>query len=87
MFLKGFINLKKGVVLKLERTIYGLKQEAYTFWKELLMAFKAMGFEKRVADLCLFLKNTRDGLVLWISWVDDCFLVGTLSMYVSINTR
>jgi Reverse transcriptase (RNA-dependent DNA polymerase) len=80
MYLKvpeGFQKFyKKGVVLKLERTIYGLKQVAYAFWKELLMAFKAMGFEKSIADPCLYFKNTRDGLVLWISWVDDCLLVG-----------
>ncbi len=48
---------KKEVVLKLERTICGLKQAAYAFWKELLMAFKDMGFEKSVADLCLYFKN------------------------------
>jgi Reverse transcriptase (RNA-dependent DNA polymerase) len=40
------------------------------------MAFKAMGFEKSVADPCLYFKNTLNGLVLWISWVDDCLLVG-----------
>jgi Reverse transcriptase (RNA-dependent DNA polymerase) len=74
---KGFQKFyKKGMALKLERTIYGLKQAAYAFWKELLMAFKAMGFEKSIADPCLYFKNTRDGLVLWISWVDNCLLVG-----------
>jgi hypothetical protein len=54
MYLKvpeGFRKFyKKGVVLKLEWAIYGLKQAAYAFWKELLMAFKAMGFEKSIAD-------------------------------------
>jgi len=32
------------VVLYLQRTIYGLKQAAFAFWRELLTAFKAMVF-------------------------------------------
>jgi hypothetical protein len=35
-------HYKEGHVLLLLRTLYGLKQSAYTFWKQLLMAFKTM---------------------------------------------
>ena len=64
------------VVLLLLRTIYGLKNAAMAYWKETLMAFKHMKFSRSKADPCLQFKWTKDGLVLWITWVDDCLGVG-----------
>ena len=42
-----------GFVLLLLRTIYGLKQSAYAFWKQLLMAFRSMEYKRSKADPCL----------------------------------
>ena len=67
----------KDVVLRLLRTIYGLKQAAIAFWKELLSAFKDMGYERSNADPCLYYKRDDNGLIIWISWVDDCLCVGS----------
>jgi hypothetical protein len=39
-------------------------------WKELLQAFKSS------IDPCLYIKNTSNGLLIWISWIDDCSLIG-----------
>jgi hypothetical protein len=51
---QGFeIYYEKGTVLKLQRTIYGLKQAELAFWCELLMAFNAMGFKHSSTDPCL----------------------------------
>lgn len=66
----------KDVVLRLKQTIYGLKQAAMAFWRELLRAMRFMGFERNKADPCLYYKWGRDGLVMWISWVDDCLCIG-----------
>ena len=62
--------------LQLKRTAYELKQAAIMFWKELLKAMKHMGFERSWADPCLYWKHTEDGLVLWLSWIDDCLCIG-----------
>ena len=64
------------MVLLLLRTIYGLKNAAIAFWRELLMAFKHMNFMRSKADPCLQFAWTKDGLVLWMTWVDDCLCVG-----------
>ena len=65
------------VLLLLLRTTYGLKQAAYTFWKELLKAFRSMGFARSKADPCLYFSWTaKHGLILWISWIDDCVVMG-----------
>ena len=63
-------------VLLLLKTIYGLKQAAFAFWKELLKAFKSMEYKRSKADPCLYYQWTDLGLVLWISWVDDCLVIG-----------
>lgn len=63
-------------LLFLLQTIYGLRQSAMAFWKILKMVFKAMKFDRSKADPCLYYQWTVYGLVLWISWIDDCFVVG-----------
>jgi hypothetical protein len=65
-----------NVVLRLLKTLYGLKQSAYEFWKMLVLAMKHMGCDRSQADPCLFFKWTVSGLVLWVTWVDDCLVCG-----------
>jgi hypothetical protein len=65
-----------GFVLLLLKTIYGLKQAAVAFWKQLIMAFASMNYVRSKADPCLYYAWTITGLVVWISWVDDCLVCG-----------
>jgi hypothetical protein len=58
------------------QTLYGLKQAAMAFWRKLLEAFKSMNFTRSKADPCLYFDWTINGLVLWLSWIDDCLVVG-----------
>ena len=67
----------KGWLLLLLKTIYGLKQATFAFWKALLKAFKAMNFERSKADPCLYFAWTEHGLVTWVSWVDNCLVCGS----------
>ena len=46
------------------------------FWKELLRAMNFMRCNRSYADPCLYWKWTEDGLIMWLSWVDDCLCVG-----------
>jgi hypothetical protein len=63
-------------VLLLLKTIYGLKQSAFQFWKAVLLCFSLMGFVRSKADPCLYYKWSHEGLVLWISWIDDYLVMG-----------
>ena len=60
----------------LERTAYGLKQAARSFWNKLLEAMKQLGFQRSLCDPCVYYKWTNRGLVLWISWIDDMLCIG-----------
>ena len=61
----------KDVVLKLQKALYGTKQAAMAFWKELLKCMKDMQYNRNGADPCIYYKWTADGLAIWVSWVDD----------------
>jgi Reverse transcriptase (RNA-dependent DNA polymerase) len=65
------------VVLLLRKTLYGLKQAAYRFWLFLLTIVRGLNFARSKADPCLYFRWTETGaLLLWFSWVDDCFITG-----------
>ena len=49
----------KNVVLLLMKTIYGLKQAAFEYWKGLLNAFKAMSLTRSKADPCIYFWRTK----------------------------
>ena len=67
-------HYERDVVLRFKRTIFGLKQAAYAFWREFLKAFVALGYTRSEADPSLYYKWDNEGLILWISWVDDCLV-------------
>ena len=61
----------------LMKTTYGLIQAAVQFWKTLLKAMRYMKYDRSRADPCLYWKyNESDGLSVWLSWVDDCCILG-----------
>ena len=65
-----------NVLLLLLKTLYGLRQDAAHFYKDLLKAFRFMKYARNQADPCLYFRQVKDELVIWISWVDDFLLSG-----------
>jgi hypothetical protein len=66
-----------NVFLHLCKTLYGLKQSAFRFWMFLLEIVGRLGCARSKADPCLYFRWTESGaLLLWFSWVDDCFITG-----------
>jgi hypothetical protein len=72
---KGFENFyPSNYVLLLLKTLYGTKQAALQFWRKLVEALTGKGYNKSRADACLYFAWNKVGLVLWLSWVDDCLI-------------
>ena len=64
--------------LELLAPLYGTKQAAKCYYDRMLKEMKQLGNKRSNADPCLYSKwDPREGLVLWISWVDDNVIVGT----------
>ena len=66
----GVIINGKGMVLKLKKNLYGLKDAGRTWWEHLSEGLEKMGFRQCQADQCVFMK---DGVVI-IVYVDDCLI-------------
>jgi hypothetical protein len=67
----------KDVYLLLHKTLYGLKQAAHRFSMYLLKIVRGLKFTRSKADPCLYFRWTdTNTLLLWFSWVDDCFITG-----------
>jgi hypothetical protein len=65
-----------GFIWMLLQTIYGLKQAVVAFRKQLILAFASMNYRRSKADPCQYFDWTIYGLIVWISWVDDCLVAG-----------
>ena len=75
------------MVLQLLKAIYGTKQAAMRFWYELLTCMKDMNNKRNGADPCLYFKWTAFGLLVWMSWVDDCMCWGLKEMVPKENKK
>ena len=73
--------------LLLLKTLYGSVQAAKRFWLFLLSVFLAMGYKYNRVDPCLYYRWTEAGLVLWVSWVDDCLCIGPSDQVVILEKK
>ena len=79
-----FMEVPKGfkcfylpsIVLLLLQILYGLQQATMAFWRKLFQAMKLIKFKCCQADLCIYFKHITHGLVIWLSWIDNCFCIG-----------
>ena len=61
-------KIKPGKVLKLQRSLYGLKQSPKNFFDHLKERLEYCGFEQSNSDPCLFVKPN----CICLTYVDDC---------------
>ena len=75
---EGFkIHGQERKVLCLHRAIYGLKQAALAWWKELLASICKIGFERSQSDAGIFIHKAKNGdIVIAMIYVDDSGFMG-----------
>ena len=62
----------KKYVLKLNMSLYELKQASYTWFEKLKAGLKERDFEPSKIDPCLYMKK---GMIV-LTYVDDCIIIG-----------
>ena len=62
----------KNYILKLNKSLYGLKQALYNWYGKLKKGLEDRGFTKSQVDPCLYLKDE----MIVLTYVDDCIIVG-----------
>ena len=70
---------KKGKVLKLKQTLYGLRHSPCAFWKYLTWAIVASGMQVSKLDPCLFVGEH----VMAVTFVDDILFWPTDVAYIN----
>ena len=75
---KGWENKFAGdVILRLLKTVYGLKQAANCFYRLLVSVMHSLSFRKKCADPYLNHRwDEGNGLMIWASRCDDLLAVG-----------
>ncbi|SGZ29601.1 BQ5605_C051g12552 [Microbotryum silenes-dioicae] len=71
------INLP-GKILKLERSIYGLKQAGRIWIKEINSTLRSLGYKPTVSDLCVYTKRHGNDWHYIALYVNDLLLIGPL---------
>ncbi|CAM9408667.1 unnamed protein product [Choristocarpus tenellus] len=72
-----WLQLPNGSIVKAARAIYGLKQSAMEWYKELKGTILAEGWSVSEFDACLYVKWSEDGRVaVLLLYVDDISLTG-----------
>ena len=70
---------QKGKVLKLKKTLYGLRQSPRAFWKYLTEAMVAVGMQVSKMDPCLFVSDR----VTAVAFVDDILFWSVDEAYIN----
>lgn len=72
----GYTVGSSGVVCKLQRALYGLKQSPRAWFGRFSMAMEKYGFHQSHSDHTLFLKHRRGKITALIIYVDDMIITG-----------
>ena len=78
-------HFSEGSVLLLKKCLYGLKQGAKAFWRQLLRAANTMGLKQSTADPCLYYKWVDGQIVMMMSCINDNAIVGQESDVIELK--
>ena len=85
---EGFkVRGQERKVLRLRRAIYGLKQAALVWWRELANSLKELGFQRLYSDAGLFICRAKGTYVIVVAYVDDILLVGPDASFIQSKKK
>ncbi len=67
----------EGLVCKLEKSLYGQKQSGRNWNGILHDCLTENDFTQNPADHCVYAKETEQGKIIMIIWVDDLIITGS----------
>ena len=74
---EGYEEKDDGLVYKLEKSLYGLKQSGRNWNRVLHDCLTGDGFTQNPADHCVYAKESKDEEVIIIIWVDDLIIAAS----------
>lgn len=71
------VSEKTGMVCKLKRALYGLKQSPQAWFGRFALVMRNFGYKQSNSDHIVFLKDKKDKVTALIIYVDDMILTGS----------
>lgn len=65
-----------GMVWRLRKSLYGLKQASREWYKTIRAEFEALGFERSGSDHSIFVKTANNSILIIALYVDDMLIAG-----------
>jgi len=72
----GYMSSSTGIVCRLQRALYGLKQSPRAWFGRFSIAMRKYGFQQSNSDHTLFLKRRQGKITALIIYVDDMIITG-----------
>ena len=72
----GFNNGSYGKVVKLRKSLYGLKQSPRAWFERFMKAIKRQGYTQVQTDHTLFFKHKWGKVTILIVYIDDIIITG-----------
>jgi len=74
----NFISANPQLVCKLNKAIYGLKQEPRSWYKKLSITLQSLGFNSTTSDSSLFVRFTHSSSLFVLIYVHDIIITGSV---------
>ncbi len=91
IYIKILLGFEKfyssDTVLMLNKTLYGLKQAAITFYRKLLVTMQNIRLKRRTAEQCINYKWERGSLDIMISWIHDNMILGPEDLVMQVKAN
>lgn len=71
------LDVKKGIVLELQKSLYGLKQAPKCFYDKIDSVLTKAGFERSKHDYCLYVKSSETEYIIIALYVDDLLIAAS----------
>lgn len=81
------IHVQPGYVLKLNRSLYGLKQSPKAWNDRFNQFITSLKFRKSDSDSCLYVRSSNGTLTYLVLYVDDILLSGSCSQTIDLITK
>lgn len=78
----GFEKQDSTLVYKLNKVIYGLKQDPRARYEKLTQVLIQFGFSHNMCDHSLFIYSNQGLTVYALFYVDDIFMIGSSSILI-----
>ena len=71
-------NPREMFSIKLQRSLYGLKQSRQMWYNRLSTYLRREGYTNSPVNPCVFIKKSKNGFVIIVVYVDDLNIIGTI---------